>query len=160
MGLITIPKKKVALVAPANPTPSTKTKVVSLSDFAEQIDEVGRLQEELGPVAAKIKELTKQLKPLKDAENRLQELADELEIGDELTTVEHGAVYDAEIGIKGSARKIKDLKGVRQLMGDELFFQVATVTLKDLDSYLTLPQREKVIETSRTKRPLKVTRRA
>jgi hypothetical protein len=90
----------------------------------------------------------------------LQELADELEIGDDATATEHGAEFDADIGVKGSSRSIKDLKGVRKLMGDELFFQVATVTLKDCDAYLTLPQREKVIETSRTKRSLKVTRRA
>jgi hypothetical protein len=139
MGLITIPKKKQVLSAAPGAKANTKTHVVSLSDFAEQIDEVGRLQEELGPVAAKIKELTKQLKPLKDAENRLQELADELEISDDATTTEHGAEFDADIG---------------------LFFQVATVTLKDCDAYLTLPQREKVIETTRTKRSLKVTRRA
>jgi hypothetical protein len=152
MGLITLPKKNATNV-------STAKKAVLLSDFAEQIDEVGRLQEELGPIAAQIKELTKRLKPLKDAEARLQELADELEIDDDATTTEHGVEFDAEIGAKGASRSIKDLKGVRKIMGDELFFKVASVTLKDCDAYLTLPQRNQVIETTRTKRSVKVTKR-
>jgi hypothetical protein len=41
-------------------------------------------------------------------------------------------------------------------LGDDLFYDLATITLTNLDKYLIEPQREEVTETSRTNRTLKI----
>lgn len=152
--------KKAALQAAPAVAVTPAQKALLLSDFADQIDEVGRLQEKLAPVAQEIKALTAKLKPLKDAEANLQAKLDAMQVGaDELYT-EHGAEFDAQIGPKGNAREIKDIKKVHELLGDDLFYALAVVKLADIDRYLTLPQRDEVLKTERTKRSLKVKRRA
>ena len=147
MGLVILKKKIVADIKPM------------VSDFAAQIDEVGRLTEEAAPILAQIKALQGQLKPLNEAKAALQAHVDAIEGDDDDKLVEIGQVYRLEIGKKGSAREIKDLPGVKKMMGTELFMKVAKVTLKDLDQYLTGPQRDTVIKTSRTARSYEVERR-
>jgi len=149
MGLVLV-KKKVAV----EPVPD-------VSEFADQIDLFGRLSEEAEPVLAEIKKLQDKLKPLADAKKALQASIDAMPAeDDEEKLIELGAEFRLEIGKKGSSREIKDLVAVKKLMGNELFMKVATVTLKDLDAYLTLPQRETVIETKRTSRAFKIAKRA
>ena len=147
MGLVILKKKIVADIKPM------------VSDFAAQIDEVGRLTEEAAPILAQIKALQAQLKPLTEAKAALQAHVDAIEADDDDKLVEIGQVYRLEIGKKGSAREIKDLPGVKKMMGTELFMKVAKVTLKDLDQYLTGQQRDLVIATSRTPRGFEIARR-
>ena len=152
MALLIVKKKPVE----AAPPPSGPL----LSDFSDLIDLVGELQEKAEPVAKQIKALQDQLKPLKEAEKELQAKLDALEIDDDETDeVEYGAAFKVEVGKKGSSRKVVDMDKVRELMGDELFFKVAAVALKDIDAYLTQPQRDQVIETSRTSRSYKIIKR-
>ena len=69
-------------------------------------------------------------------------------------------MFRIEAGRKGTSRRIADTLKLRELMGDELFFQCASVTLKDIDAYLTAPQRAEVLEETRTGRTLKLIKRA
>lgn len=127
-----------------------------VSDFAELIDRVGTLKEEADEVNAEIKQLQAKLKPYKDAVAELNEKLDELELGDDETSEELGAFYRLEIGARGTSREIIDMREVHKLLGDDLFYQLAKVNLSDLDNYLTLPQRKKVIKENRTKRSFKI----
>jgi hypothetical protein len=131
-----------------------------LSDFADEIDLVGRLTDEAAPVYAQIATLQEKLKPLAEAETALKAKIAELEAGDdEEKIVELGKVFKIEVGKKGLSRSIKDMPGVRKMMGVELFMKVATVTLGNIDAYLTKPQRDLVLETKRTARGFKTIRR-
>ena len=97
---------------------------------------------------------------LADATKALQETLDELDLDDDATTEEFGTAFRVEVKAKGSSREITDLKKVRAFLGDETFFKLATITLKDADSYLTPPQKEECIATNRTKRGFKIIERA
>jgi hypothetical protein len=104
--------------------------------------------------------LQEKLKPLAEAETALKAKIAELEAGDdEEKIVELGKVFKIEVGKKGLSRSIKDMPGVRKMMGVELFMKVATVTLGNIDAYLTKPQRDLVLETKRTARGFKTIRR-
>ena len=94
-----------------------------------------------------------------EAETALKAKIAEFEAGDDEEKTELGKVYKVEIGKKGISRSIKDMPGVRKMMGVELFMKVATVTLANIDAYLTKPQRDLVIETKRTTRGYKTIRR-
>ena len=148
MGLIALPKKKAA--APPDEL---------LSAFADEIDRVGKLMEEAEPIAKQIKDLQAKLKPLAEAQKALAKKIDELEIDDDAEVVEKGAHYQAEIGKRGNQREIKNMGLAKEYLGAELFMQVATITLKDLDAYLTLPQREEVLTVKRTAHSAKVIKR-
>ena len=147
MGLVILQKKVVSAAKPM------------ISEFAAEIDLVGRLTEEAAPILAQIKALQNQLKPLNEARVALQAHVDAIEGDDDGKLVETGQVYRLEIGKKGSSREISDLAAVKKIMGNELFMKVAKVTLKDLDQYLTGPQRDTVIKTSRTARGFEIARR-
>ena len=148
--LLTIPKKQVVVPPPAE----------LVSDFAELIDNVGKLTQESEPILKKIAALQEQLKPLAKAKADLQKAIDNLELPDDAADGEElGAEFKIEVGKKGSSRSIKDMPKVVELMGPELFLKVATVTLKHLDDYLTKAQRDEVVETTRTSRSYKLIRR-
>jgi hypothetical protein len=149
MGLITIPKSKVTPVA--DPL---------LSSFAAEIDLVGRLTEEAEPIQKKIAELQLKLKPLADAQTALAEKIDQLEIDDDAELTERGVRYEVQIGARGKSRFIKDLVLAKKFLGAETFMKVATITLKNVDDYLTLPQRNEVLDTKRTAHKQKLVKRA
>ena len=67
-----------------------------------------------------------------------------------LRLTERGAVTRSEIGERGKSRVIKDLALAKKFLGTETFMKVATITLKNVDDYLTLPQRNEVLDTKRT----------
>lgn len=155
---------QAAAAKPKAGNSNTKLKVVSqeklLSDFADQIDLVGTLQQEAEPIQKEIKALQEKLKPLADATKALQETLDNLDMDDDATGEELGTAFRVEIKAKGSSRSISDLEKVREFLGDDTFFKLATLTLKDADSYLTPPQKEECITTERTKRGFKIIERA
>jgi hypothetical protein len=144
MGMIQIPVKKPI------------AKAEQLSAIAQEIDRYGELAAAAAPVVNQIKELKKKLKPIEDQGKLLEKLIGEMTIGDDDETVEKGAKFVLEIGKAGNSRSIKDLGKARDLLGDELFMQLATVTLKNLDDYLTPPQKAEVIEERRTAHSYKV----
>ncbi|MEY9560502.1 hypothetical protein [Sinorhizobium fredii] len=147
---IVLTKKKIEPAAYEEP---------DVSAFAALIDKVGQLQAEAEKTLARIKLEQDRLKPYKQALAELQAKIDALDLGPDAIGEELGFDFKVEVGKKGSARRVTDLKKVRELMGDELFYACATVTLKDLDNYLTGPQREQVLVTDRTSRAVKVVKR-
>lgn len=158
--------KKLKEKAAANSNVKTASKALGkvasdkvLSDFASQIDLVGTLTKEAEPILAEIKKLQEKLKPLKEAQDALQETLDDLDMGDDETREEYGAAFRLEVKAKGSSRKITDMEKVREFLGDETFFKLASISLKDADAYLTPPQKEEVITTERTKRGYKLVER-
>jgi hypothetical protein len=148
------------LLLKKKPVDKTEEQKELLSAFAGTIDEVGKLQEEAAPVLSQIKALQAKLAPLAVAFAKLQALADALAIGDDPEYhAEIGANFIAEVGAKGKSRSIKDKIKLVELMGEEMFLQLATVKLGDIDKYLTQPQRDEVLKTERTQRSVKVIRR-
>ena len=146
---ITFVKKKV-LAKPA----------VVVSDFAAIIDQAGVANESVEDITNQIKALTAKLKPHKEKLYELQKAIDEMDLDpDAEGFMQYGEGYQLEIGKKGSSRKIKDMALVQKAMGKELFMKVATVTLKEIDKYLTLPQREQLLTTDRTSRSYKLSAR-
>jgi hypothetical protein len=126
-----------------------------LSEFAAKIDEVGRLEGPALKTKEKIKKLQDDLKPYAKAQKELQESMDGL--GDDDDKLEElGVEFKVEAGAKGSSRKVTDMKRIHEILGDDLFYDLATITLTNLDKYLIEPQREEVTETSRTNRTLKI----
>ncbi|CAA2141447.1 hypothetical protein [Hyphomicrobium sp. ghe19] len=121
-----------------------------------QLDLVGSQMAEAIKINKQIKDLQAKLKPYKDEADKLQKMVDELEMGDDATDIIKGDRFRAEIGAKGQSRSITDLPKVRKFLGDKLFMELATVTLKNIDDYLTPPQREEVLKVERTKRSLKI----
>lgn len=130
-----------------------------VSDFADLIDRVGELRLAAAPIIAEMSKLAEKIKPLAEAEKQLQAKLDELELDPDATGQELGAKFVVEFGKKGSKREIIDMGLVKKLLGTELFMQLATVKLKDIDDYMTPPQKEKVLTTERTKRSFNVVER-
>lgn len=165
---ITFTKPKAKTVAPAPVAKAAHPPVVKkggmvaatgVSDFAHLIDEVGALQDEATPILQQIKELTAQLVPFKERLAVLQDYVDELPVDPDLKFHELGDEYLVEAGVKKVCREVKDLEAVRQAMGDEVFMQVAKVTLKDIDAYLTPVEKEPLLEVTRGSRSVKVVKR-
>ncbi|MCO5157897.1 MAG: hypothetical protein M9945_14305 [Aquamicrobium sp.] len=129
-----------------------------LSEFAAKIDEVGRLEGPALKVKDRIKKLQEELKPYAKVQKELQEIIDQL--GDPDAAIEElGVEFKIEAGIRGTSRKVTDMKRVHEILGDELFYACATITLKDLDAYMIEPQRKEVITESRSSRTMKITAR-
>ena len=145
--------------------PKLKLKVVEsqpqseLSEIAMLADEIGEARPAFEKLQTKIAELSGQGKPYLEKLAKLAGLIDKLELEDDGTTVEKGEGFQAEISKRGSQRLITSMEMVKTLMGQELFMKLATVRLKDIDDYLTAPQREQVIKTDRTKRTVKIEKR-
>lgn len=151
---IVLTKKKVVSAPALEPELD-----VSLSEFADLIDEVGRLQEEAEKISQRIAREQEKLKPYNEAMAKLKAKIAELEVGPDDTITENGHNYYVEAGKQGTSREITDMKKVRELLGDELFMQLATVTLKNIDDYMTPPQKAQVINEKRTSRTIKVKKR-
>lgn len=150
----------MAIVLTKKKPKSQSAEAELVSDFAGLIDEIGAMQAEQTRIEQQIKELQKKQKPYKEKLKSLAELLHEVdEHGDDETFVELGVSYQAELGKKGTARSIKDIEQVRQLMGDTTFFKVCSVTLKAIDDYLTPEEKAEVLGIERTQRGVSVTKR-
>lgn len=131
-----------------------------LSDFATLIDELGAMQAEQEKLSKKIKELTAQQKPYMEKLKKLKEMMREVdEHDDDEEFVELGETYQAEFGKKGSSRSIKDIRKVKELMGEPTFFKVCSVALKDIDAYLNPEEKEQVLITERGLRGVTIIKR-
>lgn len=146
----------VALVLKKKQQAAFEPVVQVKSKLEMQLDLVGSQLPEVAKLNKQIKDLQAKLKPYKDELDKLQEMVDALEIDDDETDTIVSDRFRAEVGAKGKSRSISDLGQVKEYLGDELFMQLATITLKHVDDYLTPPQKEKVIKTDRTKRSLKI----
>ena len=136
------------------------TALPAVSAIAAEIDAYGDAVAKVKPIQDKIKELTAALKPFKEAEAEFYAAIDKLQLNDEVDGhMERGERFQVEIGKRGSKREIKDIIKARKLLGDDLFFKLAKLTLKDIDDYLSPPERDQVLLTKRTEHSAKVTAR-
>jgi hypothetical protein len=121
---------------------------------------INQTEQVIAGVAADIKKLQAKKKALEDvvepARDRVQQalLGHGADPDATLNEVHYG--YRVEVGKCGTQRVMKDIALAAQLLGDT-FWQLATIPIGKCDDYLTLDQREKVLETKRTdKRPFSV----
>lgn len=128
----------------------------AFSEVELLLDLVGTHAADKAKLEKKVKDLQAEMKKYTDNEKKLQKLIDELPNGDDENFELRGASYRAEVGPKGQSRSISDLKAVRDMLGEDTFMELAKVNLKDIDNYLTLPQREKVLAISRTQRSISI----
>ena len=150
----------MAIVLTRRKLQATKADVEVISDFAELIDEIGALQADALKIDEQIKALQKKQKPFKDKLKSLCELLHEIDEHDaDEKFTELGQAYRAEFGKKGTSRSITKIEKVRELMGDETFFKVCSVTLKAIDDYLTPEEKAQVLETERTLRGVEIAKR-
>jgi hypothetical protein len=159
-------KKKPQVEATAAPVRKAPAKAKSplkavpaiglVSEHADLIDNYGRLAKELAPEMVKLKKMQEKLKPLADAEKALKAAMADLAVGDDKTGTELGETFLVEYGKRGTSREIIDVKAIHEMLGDELFYAMASLKLGDVDAYLTPPQKELVIKESRSARSIKV----
>lgn len=142
---VLLKKKPIAVSPAADPYAALKAK----------IDEVGRMEVEAKKIEARIKAEQAKLKPYKDGVAELLAMVEEFGLSADQVLEKSGESFAAEFGAKGQSRSITDLGKVRSFMGDDLFMQLASVTLKNIDDYLTPPQKEACLTTERTKRSVK-----
>lgn len=137
-----------------------KTETASnVSEIATLIDEVGALQGDVAKTVAKVKALTETLKPFNEKFKRLEKLInamDQYEADAEF--VEVGTRFEVKAGVREKNRSIKDLKALKKKLGDTTFMEVAKVTLKDIDKYVSESEQDKlgIIERTRGNRSIEV----
>jgi len=61
-----------------------------------------------------------------------------------------GTEADAEFSAQPNQRTIADLKAIHELVGDDVFYAIATIPLKEVDRYVTEPEQEGVVEKAPT----------
>lgn len=133
--------------------------IVIWSPLQQQIDLVGQLQLEAEPIQKRIEEDQQRLVPLAEATKKLADMIADYDADPDQKLNIDAAMHRLEAGLVGTSRSIKDLKAVKKMLGEETFMKLASVKLGDLDKYLTPPQLEQVLKTSRTKRTIKVIRK-
>lgn len=142
--------------------------VQNLSDYATDIVAIGELQDKIADIDALLekkyaKELEQKAELVKEANKRLKDLRTKLDEhykgeDPEKVFTENAGTHSVEIGKKGNSRSIIDMKLVQDLFNDdEVFYKLVKMDLKDIDNYLTPPEREAVLETKHTPRPITIT---
>ncbi len=61
-----------------------------------------------------------------------------------------GERFTMTIGAKGKKRDITNIRKVHELLGDDVFYELCTVSLSAIDDYLTPKQREQVLKVEYT----------
>jgi hypothetical protein len=118
----------------------------SLSPFATLIDEIGEMQAEHDKRAKKIKELQD---ADKDYGKKLKELVELINTtaNDPFEPVTaYGTQFKVEANPCSKSRFITDMQKVGELLGEDVFMQLAKVNITDLDKYMTPPQLEQVTD--------------
>lgn len=133
--------------------------IVTWTPLQQQIDLVGQLQLEAEAIQKRIEEDQQRLVPLNEATKKLADMIADYEADPDQKLQIEAALHRLDAGVVGTSRSIKDLKAVKKMLGEETFMKLASVKLGDLDKYLTPPQLEQVLKTSRTKRTIKVIRK-
>ena len=110
------------------------------------VDELGALQGDLEilqaePAFAMARKIADRIGGLT---KELRAHADDTLAADQKVEIS-GEAYMASIGEKAKKRAVTDLAKIHHFMGDEAFYQIATVPLKKVDDYLNPEQRAEVI---------------
>ncbi|KKN63180.1 hypothetical protein LCGC14_0504500 [marine sediment metagenome] len=110
------------------------------------VDELGALQGDLEilqaePVFSKAREMGVRIA---DLSKELRAHANDTLAADQKVEIS-GDFYVASIGEKAKKRTVTDIAKIHHLMGDDAFYQIATVPLKKVDDYLNPEQRAEVL---------------
>lgn len=93
----------------------------------------------------RIRKLDALLKVQAQLKKELLEFADEVRRDDQELNIKTPSGF-VRISGKGKSRRITSMKKVRKILGKELFLKLASVTLSDLDKYMTPDQLEECVE--------------
>ena len=130
------------------------------SALSTAIDELGEMTGAALKAIAEIKKQQAKLEPYTIKSKQVGELINAITAYDaDAEFVEKGLKYQAVVGKKKKEREILDMRAVRKKLGDKTFFEVAKVTLADIDKYLTEAEQLKngLIKVERTTRKFEVT---
>lgn len=89
------------------------------------------------------------------AKKELLEIVEKQAGPDDVVTIE-GKLGIVKFGQASNKRVLIDAKAVHKMLGDETFYALASVSLTDLDKYLTEEQRKQVLDTERGSRGMDV----
>jgi len=140
---------------------NVETKVLAPSiteeadSLAEKVDQLGQMQREIASLEDKLKKdpIAKLLASTRSSFDTLKKSI-VAEASTNLTPDEGTEVIGVEsklvIGKKAKKRTVTDVAGVHTFLGDEAFFKLATITLGNVDKYLTPSQVESVVSTSQS----------
>lgn len=128
---------------------------------AKTHDDATEIVDKLAILDETIKELKKQLKPFEDKKKELttkfQDDIDSEYLPDDKDTIK-GDNYYCEFGAKSKSTNITDVKKLHELLGDDVFYEIAKVGIGDIKKYLSLQEQAAVIEeVQEGKRSLKFT---
>jgi hypothetical protein len=56
-----------------------------------------------------------------------------------------GTEADAQFSAQPNQRKIENLQALHELVGDDVFYAIATIPLKEVDRYVTEPEQEGIV---------------
>lgn len=143
--------------------PATEVKPVPKmpqSELQKAIDVAGSIQTKLEPKVEEAKAIKKDLAPLQEALKAVQPLVNDIDDDYGNTGRIEAERYALEYGKMGTSREVTNLKLVHEMLGDDLFYSLAGISLTALDDYLTPEQKEQVISESPSKRTFKITPRA
>ncbi len=114
------------------------------------VDELGRLQEQIRSVAAKIKRV-------EEIKKEIREWAADWGAGDDYEIA--GSRFVVDLSARQNERSIRSMQTVFDLLGPKKFVSVATITLKALETCTTDEERAELIEEHRTGTRTLATRR-
>jgi|WetSurSiteA1Bulk_404760.scaffolds.fasta_scaffold45230_3 hypothetical protein len=124
----------------------TKTK-------AKQATVQANLIQEVVETLADLKEKIKELSALEDQYDKQRKFLLNLipdKVPKDQPFVFEGIEHNVEFSPQSEKRKVTDMKRLAELIGIDVFFDICTVPLKEVDKYLTELEAEQVVETNRT----------
>ena len=86
----------------------------------------------------------------KDLETLLKKYFEEKELTAEEDYIFVGELFQCDLGQMGMKRTIKDIRMVKEVLGEVPFMNIATVKLSDLDKYLSKAELDKVLDSKRS----------
>jgi hypothetical protein len=123
---------------------SAAKKLVTVSPLATMIDDVGKDVGSALKIVAQIKALQEKLKPFDNKLKALTDMVNEVDDhADDAEYTERGERFQVIVGKKTVSREIVDLKGIRKKLGDDVFFDIASINLRDIDKYITEAEQTK-----------------
>lgn len=85
----------------------------------------------------------------KDLETLLKKYFEEKELTPEEDYIFVGELFQCDLGQVGMKRTIKDIRQIREFLGDDPFMNLATVKLSDIDKYLSTAQKAQTLDSKR-----------
>jgi len=124
-----------------------KTKAKAKSATAVAVDRIMELKKLIDATAPAAKEMAKLV-----ADLRAQAMTQD---DDQVVSYE-GDTGTVVFGESAKTRELTDLKAAKKALGNDVFFEVATITLGDLDKYLTPAELAPLIKEGRGGRKISV----